>query len=116
MVNLQIMNGHKYVINETISHKNTPFGSSVFKVRTVDILPLNDTDADAAKATEATPEAEGKAEATTSSSATEAGKTTGEAETIDRGSPEVLEPDNRRNEIGFNSRKRSDRVVEVKQV
>lgn len=91
---VQIMNGHKYEINDTITTRTTAFGQSVFKVRTVNILPLDD---EAAEAT--TGEAEAPSKPTTTEAATTNSKTT-EADAMEPGSPEVLDANHSDNEIG----------------
>lgn len=115
------MNGHKYIINDTITTRNTAFGQSVFKVRTVDIQPLDDDDTATATADSAGEAAAKKPVATTEAALTTAepaaaataadnddSKKTEADEIVDRGSPEVLDIDHSRNEIGHRSR--SDRI------
>lgn len=113
------MNGHKYIINDTITTRNTPFGQSVFKVRTVDIQPLDDDEAtatdSASDAAAPKPAATTDAAITTAEPAAAAAAAAGndddkktEADEMDRGSPEVLDIDHSRNEIGH--RNRNDRI------
>lgn len=122
------MNGHKYVINETITTRNSPFGQSVFKVRTVDILPLDAEDGkagnddttttgtdqiDTAEETTSAPAATG----TATGSAVDAIETTDNADddktAVDRGSPEELEPDHR-NEISYRNNNKNERIEVVR--
>lgn len=37
----QIVDGHKLIINETVYTKETEFGKSIVKVRTIDVQPLD---------------------------------------------------------------------------
>lgn len=87
------------VINDTVYTKNTPFGQSIYKVRTVDILPLDDdtispTDTSTAKDSENLPKTSTTTEATKDPETNDVNR-----DDIDRGSPEVLETNNRKNEI-----------------
>lgn len=59
---MQVVDGHKVIINDTVYSKKTDFGETIFKVRTIDVRPLDDDES----ATDANvPEAEAEPEATT---------------------------------------------------
>lgn len=128
------MNGHKYVINETITTRNSPFGQSVFKVRTVDILPLDaeegkdgsdDSSSSSTSATATATEVTGTAEVSTTAPAATGTATDGtvvdaietttddEKTAVDRGSPEELEPDHR-NEIIHRNNNKNERIEVVR--
>lgn len=95
----QIVEGHKVVTNETTYVKKTRFGASVYKVRTVSVLPLDDDSVTVIKpdVEELTPTDTNNNKPPTSDDAKP--ETDSEANDLERGSPEVLDNTHRRNEI-----------------
>lgn len=109
---IQIIDGKKYIVNDTVYTKVSPFGQSVYKIRTVNLYDCND---DEGKKDDVTPtptddevknvKINPEEPASSTSSSNFKNPTTSTTESLDKGSPEVLEPNNRDNEI---SKKISD--------
>lgn len=84
--------------NETTYTKKTRFGASVYKVRTVNVLPLDDDSA--VEVTKPDSEQLPPIETDNRSPPTnDESKVDSEADDLERGSPEVLDNTHRRNEI-----------------
>lgn len=70
---VKVIDGHKVIINDTYYTKKTDFGTSVFKVRVIDVKPVDGDEGDADKpvdtgnrsGTDADEEGDGKKEPTT---------------------------------------------------
>lgn len=94
----QIVDGHKVVTNETTYVKKSRFGASVYKVRTVSVLPLDDDVAVIKPDQEPLPTVDTNPNVPPTSEDANP-DTDSEVNDLERGSPEVLDSTHRRNEI-----------------